>query len=236
MNTNQSYLYHTEALNHLVERVVRGLPEEGHAASRRLQAEVRRLRNGVEAMGKLHVMKNPLDSAPMHEKKVSSAARRLATEVSAAHERLHTIVREGLIDISARIKSKVNLEPDGFAAEIRSAFRNMEKADQFTLLNELVKANRGAELAAIVKSPAILTGISPELQAQYAELIVSHHAPAEFAEQAALMEAMNVTLTATSVARKAAEDYSDPIKLASIERGESDAAAADAAFANAFSG
>lgn len=231
---NIKHAPNVRALAHIVSRITGSLPEAGHPSSRRLHAEATRLRNGAEALANMYATANPTETVAANEKRVALAAKRYAAETLATRDRMHTILREGLIEVEKRINAKVNLTPNDFAAEIRAMYRQMDGAARSSLLADLVNANRGPELAAIVKAPAILTGIDETLQSRMAEAIVAKHAPDEFAEQAAMLEVFDSTLTAASVASKVADDYSDPARLASIERGEAMAAAAAAEFANAL--
>lgn len=230
----QHFASRTPALAHIAARIVEGLPDSGHAATRKIHAEVIRLQNGANALEKLYATRNPIDTPAAHEKRIATASRKYGEDVKASLGRLSTIVHDGLVDVEKRTSAKVNLVADGFAQEIRSAFRAMNNTQRVELLNELVESNRAPELAAIVKAPGILTGISDEMSTQYAGLIVSKHAPQEAAEQARLMTALEAAVTATKVGDQVAAAYSDPINLSQIERGEEQARAADAAFASAL--
>lgn len=222
------------ALDHIARRISEGLPAEGHIAAHKIYAEVVRLRNGADALEKLHASRNPLHTPEAHSKRVSTASRKFGEEVTATLARLSTIVRDGLVDVEKRTSAKVDLTADSFAQEIRSAFRGMTSTARLDLLNELVEGNRASELAAIVRAPAILTGIDPDMQAKYAALIVAKHAPEETAEQERLMQALDTAIVGTQLGSQIAAAYSDPASLAQIERGEEQANAADAAFMTAL--
>lgn len=222
------------AFTSIAAKIIDGLPATGHAATRKINFEINRLSNGAAALEKLATTRNPMDTPAAHEKRVATAARKYGEEVKAAIGRMGSIVQGGLQDAEQRIAQKVNLVPDGFAAEIRSAFRSMNNGDRVKLLNELVAGNRGPELAAIVKAPSVLTGIDDTLKARYSQLIVSTHAPEESAEQARLTDALEAGIVSTRLGDQVVEAYLDPANLAAIEQGESTARDADAAFASAL--
>ena len=222
------------AFAHIAARILDGLPDNGHGATRRMHSEIVRLQNGAAALEKLAATRNPLDTSAAHEKRVATAGHKYSEEIKVSLQRLSGIVQVGAQDVELRIAQKVNLVPDGFAAEIRSAFRSMNTSERLKLLGELATDNRGSELAAIVKAPSILTGIDDALKEKYSQLIASTHAPDESQEYARLMDALEAGIVSTRLGDQVVEAYLDPASLASIESGESAARAADASFANAL--
>lgn len=215
-----SYQTQIKALEAIAERITRDKPTHKNVAFVQMQGLVVSLRNSVEAIGKLHATPNPIEAKEAHIKRVSVAAKQLSSKISEMQDRINRITQQGLKDVHERINNKVNLVPDGYAAEIRQAFRNMKQTEQIKLLGQLADENRGTELAAIIKVPALLTGINPELQGKYAGYIVSKHAPEEWEEQNALIEAMKTAFVAGDVGKNTVAEYSDPAKLADIESRE----------------
>lgn len=199
-------------------------------ASRRLHAELNRLRQGVEALEGVRTSRNPIETEAAHTKRVATLARRLDKDAVAAMNRAGQIIREGVNALQRRIDERVNLKPDAFAREIRARFCTMSRKDQVKLLGDLVKENRGPELAAIVKAPAILTGLSDSEHARYEQAILGMHAPNEMAELTELNEAFETSMLAAGLAGKYAEALSAPDKIAAIEQGEAAAIAAEASF------
>lgn len=220
-------------LTNLADRITAKLPDNGHAATRNLYNAVARLRVGLETIETLNNTPSPTEAAGAHQKRIMAAAAKLAEKVTTIRERLHEITRDGLAEIDARIAQKVRLVPNEYAAEIRAQFRNMDSKAQFHLLRDLAENNRGPELAAIVKAPAILTGLSEEVARNYTQVIVAKHAPDEMAEQEALIAGFSTAMLATDTANKAAQSFTDPAQLAALEKGEAAAAAAMDAFIKA---
>lgn len=235
-NIQTRILARASSLDLLVSKMYEKMPESYHGSARGIHAEVQRLRDATGALVRMHTNANPLDSTAAHEKKVADSAKRLSGSVATANERIQEKLREGLRDIGARIDAKVNMKPNEFAAEIRSVFRSMTNTKQIELLGELVKENRGPELAAIIKAPSVLASISPEIQARFEDAMISTHAPQEFNEQSMLQEIFNDSLVVQDVAKETATAYIDPARLAQIERGEAAALAAADQFKAATAG
>jgi len=202
----------------------------GHKTAERLHGEVMRLHAGAEALGAASAVRSPLETPEAHMKRIAGMAKKYDREITPMLNRAAATMQEGLKDIERRIGFKVDLRPSAFAEEIRAMFRTLDSKAKTDLLNELVDSNRGPELAAIIKAPAILTGIPDDRRAMYEQIIVTKHAPAEFAEKEKLEEIFSAVMTAQSVAEKFAKSMVDPAKLGEIERGEAEVAAAGAAF------
>lgn len=230
-----SYLKHTGALETLAQRIISDKPVHKNVAFTHLHGLATNLRNAVEAIGKLHDTPNPTETREAHIKRITVAAGQLSNKVKETQERINSVVQQGLKDIDQRIGSKVKLVPDGYAAEIRQAFRAMSHTERINLLGQLAQENRGVELAAIIKAPALLTGINPEMQSQFEEVIISKHASEEWEERNALMESFDTALVACGVGVNAATEYSYQGKAAFIAKQEDAANQANSAFAASLS-
>src|SRR5712692_10073439 len=127
---------------------------EGHAACRQIFAQVSSLTEAAQALHNLRVTRNPTETDGAHQKRVCLAAERLGKETTATMNRIFKIAGDGHADIAARIRAKVKLQPDSYAAEVRAVYRGKSSTEQFKMLNEFVEQNRGPELAALIKAPA----------------------------------------------------------------------------------
>lgn len=220
------------ALAAIAARMLERVPsDEGHPAPRRqIYGQVSALTEAAQALHNLHVNRDPTVTDGAHLKRVSLAASRLGRETTATINRIARITAEGRSDIAARVRVKARLAPDAYASEIRAAYRAMTPTEKTTTLRELIEQNRGPEVAAIIKAPILLTGMSEHHRQQYEAAFISKNAPDEMQEEAALQRAFDDALVSTRVAGEIAEAYSDPGKLAEITRGEAAAAAAAQAF------
>ena len=215
------------ALVHVALKV--GGMSKGDAAIK-FQAELRRLQSGAEALDNVNANRSPLETEAAHIAKVAGIARKYDREVVATVNRMGELYQESRQDLQRRIDSKVNLTPNAFAPEIRETVRRMNKHDRMELLHTLVKENRATELAAIIKAPALATGISEDERSRYEALIVSMHAPGELAEQAELEAVFEESFAATKFAGDYATSLTSPGKVAAIEQGHAAATEAVDAF------
>lgn len=220
------------ALAEIAERMIGDLGE--NAAARKLQAEVNRLHAGAAALDGVRLNRSPLDTTAAHALNLGKLARQFSKETTVGLNRSIEVFREANRDIDRRIGEKVDLRPDAFAEEIRSAFRGLSRAEKLKELGRLVKENRGPELAAIVRAPGILSGLTDEDRANYERSIVGMHAAEEVAERKALEEVFDAVHSAQQVASGIVEEFSDPLRLAEIERGDEAARAANDAFAQSI--
>lgn len=213
-----------QALAAIAERMIRDM--ENHSGARRMQAEVNRIHGGAAALHDVAANRSPVETPEAHALKVAKLARKFDSEVTASINRAVSAYQESLQDTQRRIDERVNLKPDAFASEIRSAFRTLDSSAKAKLIKQLVKENRGPELAAIVKAPSVLTGISDEQRAAYEQSIIGMHAAAEVNELEKLDDVWGAFDAAVRASGGIVKSLTDPSKLAEIERG---AAAADAA-------
>jgi hypothetical protein len=219
------------ALQALSTRMLDRVPSgAGHDAWRELWAQVNHLAETATALHNLHVTRNPTENDAAHLKRVATAAAKLKHVADDALDRSNRTRESGLAAIKARIAAKVRLVPDAYAAEIRAAYRAMSSAAQTTMLRELIEQNRGPEVAAIVKAPALLTGMSEQHRAQYEAAFIATNAPEEVTAQEALAFAHETALVSARTASEVAREYSDPAALAKITAAESAAAAAAKVF------
>jgi hypothetical protein len=216
------------AIAALADRMLKGM--EDYPAAQQMQAQVNRIRQGAEALDRANANRNPLETRAAHMKKIAAMARKLDQETVAVINRTAVIWGEAHAAVQRRIEEKVDLRPDSFAQEIRSAFRALDAEAQAALIKDLIDGNRGPEMAAIVRAPAVLTGISEDRRAMYERAIVSKHAGNELDEQARLAEVFEAVSAVSRTAGNFTKSLTDPVEFARIEREEAAANAAGADF------
>lgn len=222
--------YTVAAINTYAGRIRGRLPAEGHSHARQLETEVTKLANSATALGRVFDTQSPTETADAHEKKIAAAAKVFGGQVSATRDRIHAILKTGLEDIDGRARKTTGLKADRFEEEIRATFRSLDQDQKHSLLGELAENGKGAELAAIIDAPTVVTGITKEDVTRYREALETKHAPAEYRERNALTEAFIEAFDATTQGADLAGSLGDPARLALIERGEAAAAEALAAF------
>lgn len=216
------------ALAHIADKIAQ--QSENNPAALRMLSEINRLRLGAEALDNVQASRSPLDTPEAHAKKVAALVKKYNSEGTAAINRLGAICREGEEAIQRRIAEKVDLRPNAFAEEIRSAFRPLPRSEKVEILGQLVKENRGPELAAIIKAPSLLSGISDLERANFERSILNMHAGDEMDELKGLESVFDQALTAVNVAAAFTKELTDPVRIREIERGEAEAKAASDAF------
>lgn len=220
------------AIEAIGAKMLSDLPD--HNTARQMNAEVNSIRLKGEALDRVARTRSPLDTPAAHALKVAKMARTFDSEVTAMINRTGRLWAEGYNDAQRRIDEKVNLKPDAFAQEIRTAFRGMSGKAQGALINRLVKENRGPELAAIVKAPAILTGISEEARASYEKMILNVHAADELDEIAKLEDVFGAVSAVSKAASSMVADFTNPASIAAIESQAAAANEASEAFSQSF--
>lgn len=200
-----------------------------HNAARQMHGEVNRIRLHAEALDRAAANRDPTKTPAAHEVEIAKAARQLDRQALACLQRCGEIFRAASLDVDARIAERANLKPDAFAAENRTAFRELDNAGRSKLVKELIDQGRGPELAAILKAPQLLTGLPADRLARYEEAFIAKHAAAELGERETIEAAFNEMCAASQAASLFVKELTDPNKLAEIERGVEAAKDASAA-------
>lgn len=201
-----------------------------HQAVRQMRSEVESVRRQAEGLDSVNIKRRPVDTPAAHTMRVAKRARAFDKQVTASVQRASQAYRAAIRDVEGRITERVNLKPDAFASEIRTAFRALDDEARHELILTLIEENRGPELAAIVDAPSVLTGISDDRKRRYKEAAIQKHAAEELAEQELVNNAFNEMCAASRAATRLVRDFTDPGKLAAIEREDAEARAADEAF------
>lgn len=233
-NAHPSYM--AQAASQVASRMTSGVGSTGHTHLREMQNVVERLGNASGTLGKLIDNKSPTETEDAHHKKVGAAAKAFGSAVANGQAQLNTIMQRGMRDIEERSRAKTGLKANEYAGEIRAAVRPMPIDAKLALFNDLAKQGRGADLAAVVDAPPLLTGVTPEMQQRAKDMLEATHAPAERAEREALLQGFSDAFDMTSALANMARGLGDPRKLAEIERGEEAARAALEAFQEATRG
>lgn len=223
-----------KAIEAIAGRMLSNLGDDHHVGLL-LQAEVKRLYAKAEALDSVNARRSPLETPAAHAMKVAKMARTFNSEITATINRAGQVWSTGFKDVERRISEKVDLRPDAFASEIRTAFRGMHGKARAALIKQLVEENRGPELAAIVKAPSILSGIGDQERQNYEKMIVARHAGAEVDEIAKLEDVFSAVSAAAGAAESMVKDFTNPAKLAEIEREAAASEAAGVAFSQSFS-
>lgn len=223
-------IYLAGAARTMVSRITSGLPGTGQTHARNIASTIQGLAVSAEALAKVYDSKSPTETEDAHHKKVVTAAKAFGGQAERVRDRLHEIVQAGMRDIEARSRAKTGLKANEYAGEIRAVIRNMPTDTKLALFNELAEEGRGAELAAVIDAPALLTGVTVEMQQRAKEVLETVHAKAETDERDKLSQVFAEAYDVVSMCANAARQLGDTERLADIEHGEAAAAAALDAF------
>jgi hypothetical protein len=105
--------------------------------------------------------------------------------------------KERLDGVSA---DNAGLTQDEYAAETRTAVRSMDASQRLQFLNEAIKNNDGATVAAVTEAPAHLSGITPHIIDELKRSFLANFAP--LGKQKALTE---IHEAVTAILRVSAE-------------------------------
>ncbi len=220
----------------LAAEIAGKIGDKEYKHARLLLTEGHRLERAIGGLNQMRHSKNPTETEAKHFKKVSQGAKRLNMEIEGAQQRINSYQQQGAADIENRISKRLGLKEDNYASEVRSALRGMDDKTKAAKINELINNGDGAAVAAITKAPAVLTGISQDMQNKYLEVFTNRHAPDLVQERDVLMSTIADTATILGTARRAAGDFTDPVRMQSIENAEMSAMEAESKFNSSFAG
>lgn len=199
-----------------------------------LMAEAARLEKAVKALGDVYARKSPLDTDAAHFKKVAHHARRLEKETADASNRIKNLQIASITRVQDSITERLNLNETPYAGELRQTLRGMDNKDRHSAIKQLMQQGDSASMAAILKAPAMLSGITEELQNRYIVSYEEAQAPDLVLERADLVETVADLHAMVNASGKAAESFLDPARIRDIEEGERLAGEAESSFTQAF--
>jgi len=124
---------------------------------------------------------------------VTAAADRLRSAIASAKKNCDSIIEKYRADEASAQTQAARLIPNEFAAETRSVFRSLSADEKNRLLGDLIAAQDGPTLAALLDAPPMLSGLSSEQSAQYRQSYLDAVAPRD-TEAASLAEIAAATI------------------------------------------
>lgn len=226
------YAITLKTLNEAIEKRFGG---GNHPHAQKVMLETKRLQRGVEALGKASRIRNPMLTDAAHERTMANNAKRLEREIDAALHRIHDYEVQGANDINKRLETALNFNETAHGAEIRSKLQSLDETRRHRMINEIIESGDGTLAAAILKAPPLLVGITAEQQQHYHDDYLRRNAPELLAERDVFLETIGTTRDAIKTAKKAANAYYSPERLAEIDSQESAAIEAEEQYRNAWS-
>lgn len=235
--TDQDVTPYIQAIDFIGEKLAESAPQGNDPgsiavrdASRNLRGLVSKLSSRAHALKQLAETRDPTRTPEAHEKRVAQAAKELERDIERVTDQANEHHRRAHLQIEEMLEKKVNLVPNEYASEFRAIFRGMETQERLSLIQELVDNNDGPQLAAILKAPKVLTGLTGEQQAQFQQMLYNRHAGEEVKARDTLHNTFSSTLSAVQQARRTSMALTDSQKLARIEAGERAANEAETRF------
>ncbi|SHK89325.1 hypothetical protein SAMN05216369_3515 [Marinobacter antarcticus] len=219
-------------LKEIGSRMAKAAEKSSHARS--LQIHVNQMVRSVEGLENFSANKSPKDTDAGHTLKIAAQAKRLQTETQRWEKSLNDNARRGINELDMAITEKAGLRETLHGAEIRAAFRGMSFKERGEALNAALKAGDGATIAAISEAPALLSGVTSDMQTRYREGLQEAMAPEETAAKADLFEAFDAGLVALGIVRKSIDSGYDPVQLREIEESEAQSAEAYRALESSY--
>lgn len=197
------------------------------------QALAKKAAAKIHALHETAANRSLKESAGQYDLKIQTNVKDMKSKVAGEYrDSAYSNLRAKLNEIKDRKDKKVDLTPHKeLSPEMRAAYRASNEKPN--MLKRLAEDNKAQMLAAITKVDCELTGITPEMQDQYNNLIYSLHAAEELVEEAEAVEAFETVLIVLDIAGRMADDLADPARLAQIERSDQEARQAQARFTDA---
>ena len=210
------------------ERIEERIPTEpGRSSlSTRLHREAQIIERAVGALNKVEANYNPAITEAAHLKKVANMASVLKRKVSESRVRIKSTQQELFTQLDKNITDTINLKENGYAGEVRSSLRVMTEKNRNTAIQSLINSGDSESLAASLNAPAVLTGLTPDLQDKYRMSYEESHAPHLVKQRADALKTIGDLDAVCNTAVSAADNLVDDERMEEIDR---DIAASDEA-------
>lgn len=182
-----------------------------------ISSQQKRLVDLVAALEKVAVTPNPMETPEARNQRIAKQAERLKSQIEEADARMTELAQQAAIDIDNRLAGRVKLQPNEFAAEIRSVYRNMDAKQRAEMVSQAIAENDTATLGALLTAPKFLTGMNSDYAQQVRETMESKLAPELVEELGDLMELRSVAAHTVALANKSVKQGFDPELLKETE-------------------
>jgi hypothetical protein len=163
---------HLGALRHIALRIT----GDGHLVNEH-RVLVNKIDTAAATLVQLHDQPDPMLSSLAINLRIEGARGELKTLVGAAKERSSALIAAERFNVERNRESKGNLTPNAFAAEIRAVVRGLDTAGKLQILNDAVESGDGSTIAALCDCPAVVSGITATLAADYRRMYLQKAVP-----------------------------------------------------------
>lgn len=225
--TNTPGQFRVAALRKIAERIKDSLPNDRNMSTdllnismesiAALSGNVDRVADRLEKLQTMAVVRAPLDADAVHKRKLTKGVETLQAYIDEREKLNGEIVGQKLHAIDQDIGGKVNLAPNEFASEIRSRFLSLNADKRYKLIDELIEANDGPSLAAVLTAPAMLTGLTQQQQTDFIQALYRRQAPAAMVARGSILACAQAAGTAMGAARIAVHEFAAEQCLADLD-------------------
>lgn len=206
------------AVKHLNERLNKQLSKYDSSYASNMKASHTRLMNALEGLVSMRDNPNSTETAAAHVLKLSKAAKRMKDEVSNLKASAFQNYMNYDLTISQQIVDRAGIEENMYASEIRAAFKALPQAERLNFIAEVINKEDGASFAAIMRAPEILTGITPDMNADLTKSFYSKVAPELLQEHEDVREAMDALTASIKAIDGEVQTYMNPANIQRIEQ------------------
>lgn len=146
--------------------------------------------------------RSPRDSEEYHNSKVAKLGREYRGTIAASELRCNTLANKAHSEIREAIDAKCNFVPDPkWEVSLVNKFASSDTKARGEMLKALHEAGDGPTFAAIMRAPAVLTGITADQRSNYTAAFENKHAAGEVAK----LEQLSDLREALAATRSAAD-------------------------------
>jgi hypothetical protein len=158
----------------------------------KIKSVLNRLQVEAQNIAKIIAEPDPMKSAAAITLVLNAEKARLRELAAKSRADIASVLTVNAANVLATQTKNSKLIADEYAAEIRQVFRGLDNGEKAAFIEYAATTNDGPTLAAILLPPAVLTGMTPELQADYKQYYFDKASPLARGQQAAFDETQAV--------------------------------------------
>jgi hypothetical protein len=158
----------------------------------KIKSVLNRLHTEAQNIAKIVAEPDPMKSAAAITLVLNAEKARLRELAAKSRADIASVLTVNAANVQATQTKNSKLIPNEYASEIRSVFRALDNGEKAVFIEYAATTNDGPTLAAILQAPAVLTGLSPQLQADYKQYYFDLASPLAKGQQAAFDETQAV--------------------------------------------
>lgn len=190
----------------------------------------------VDNLEKLIVSRNPMDTEAAHMKKVAVAAAKLKFATNKNLSGVLGVNASAREELTQEIKHKAKLAPTESASEIRSVLRGLSLSERIRVVQEAAAGGDSEVLSAVLCGNTLTTGINDKLRTELVNQHTRRVAPELLEQMNILDEVAEIIPKFFELAESAADESTDPERMAELASLEEKAEQAQSDFNQSIEG